>query len=64
MGIRIPLKAGTVIRMPNQGKYIIEEKIGEGGLSLVYSAKTMTNGYPVIIKEFFLTGTPSGQSDR
>ena len=30
MGIRIPLKAGTVIRMPNQGKYIIEEKIGEG----------------------------------
>ena len=60
MGIRIPLKAGTVIRMPNQGKYIIEEKIGEGGLSLVYSAKTMTNGYPVIIKEFF----PYGYAQR
>ncbi len=60
MGIRIPLKAGSIIRMPNQGKYIIEEKIGEGGLSLVYSAKTMTNGYPVMIKEFF----PYGYAQR
>ena len=39
--------------MPNGGKYIICTKIAEGGLSLIYSAQTQTNGYPVIIKEFF-----------
>lgn len=53
MGLRDPLKAGSIIKMPNQGQYIIGEKIGEGGLSLVYAAKTACNGYPVIIKEFF-----------
>ena len=53
MGMRIPLKPGSIIKMPNQGQYVICEKIGEGGLSLIYSAKTKANGYPVIIKEFF-----------
>lgn len=53
MGMRIPLKAGSIIKMPNQGQYVICEKIGEGGLSLIYSAKTKANAYPVIIKEFF-----------
>lgn len=50
---REPLKAGAKITMPNNGKYVIEKFIGQGGLSLVYSAKTQNNGYPVIIKEFF-----------
>lgn len=53
MGIRPPLKSGSIIKMPNQGQYVICEKIGEGGLSLIYSAKTKANDYPVIIKEFF-----------
>lgn len=53
MSKRTPLKTGSVVKMPNQGKYIICEQISEGGLSLVYSAKTKNNGYPVIIKEFF-----------
>ena len=53
MGMRNPLKSGQIIKMPNQGQYVIGEKIGEGGLSLVYSAKTKGNDYPVVIKEFF-----------
>lgn len=53
MEMRPPLKPGSTIRMPNGGRYMIEEKIGEGGLSLVYAARTKGNGYPVIIKEFF-----------
>lgn len=53
IGMRKPLKPGSVIKMPNQGQYVICEKIGEGGLSLIYSAKTKSNDYPVIIKEFF-----------
>ena len=50
---REPLRPGRVITMPNGGKYVICEKIGEGGLSLVYAAKTKGNEYPVIVKEFF-----------
>lgn len=53
MGIRNSLTPGSIIKMPNRGQYVIDEKIGEGGLSLIYSAKTKNNGYPVIIKEFF-----------
>ena len=53
IGMRKPLNPGSVIKMPNQGQYVICTKIGEGGLSLIYSAKTKTNDYPVIIKEFF-----------
>lgn len=53
IGMRKPLKPGSIIKMPNQGQYVICEKIGEGGLSLIYSAKTKSNDYPVIIKEFF-----------
>lgn len=53
IGMRKPLKPGSIIKMPNQGQYVICEKIGEGGLSLIYSAKTKANNYPVIIKEFF-----------
>lgn len=53
MGQRTILKPGTVITMPNNGRYIIGNKIGEGGLSLLYNAKTKGNEYPVIIKEFF-----------
>lgn len=53
IGMRVPLKPGSIIKMPNQGQYVICEKIGEGGLSLIYSAKTKSNNYPVIIKEFF-----------
>lgn len=53
MSDRDALKPGKVIKMPNGGKYVICQKIAEGGLSLVYSAKTETNDYPVIIKEFF-----------
>lgn len=53
MGMRKPLKPGSIIKMPNQGQYVICEKIGEGGLSLIYSAKTKPNDYPVIVKEFF-----------
>lgn len=53
MGIRKPLKSGAIVKMPNGGQYIVCEKIGEGGLSLIYAAKTKANGYPVIIKEFF-----------
>lgn len=51
--MRVPLKHGSVVKMPNGGQYIIREKIGEGGLSLIYAAETRGNGYPVIIKEFF-----------
>jgi len=50
---RTPLKKGKIIRMPNGGRYIVEEKIAEGGLSLLYSGKTQGNNYPVVIKEFF-----------
>lgn len=57
---RTPLKTGSIITMPNGGKYVICEKIGEGGLSLVYAAKTRGNEYPVIIKEFF----PSRHAQR
>lgn len=53
MDDRKPLKSGAIIKMPNQGQYIIREKIGAGGLSLIYAAETKNNGYPVIIKEFF-----------
>lgn len=53
MAQRIALRPGSIVKMPNQGQYVIDEKIGEGGLSLIYSAKTKTNDYPVIIKEFF-----------
>lgn len=53
IGMRKPLKPGSIIKMPNQGQYVICEKIGEGGLSLIYSAKTKSNDYPVIVKEFF-----------
>lgn len=53
MGICEPLKRGSVIKMPNGGQYIICEKVAEGGLSLVYTAKTKGNEYPVMIKEFF-----------
>ena len=53
MGARLPLKPGTIVKMPNRGQYIIDNKIGEGGLSLIYAARTKTNGYPVIVKEFF-----------
>lgn len=53
MGMRVPLKPGSIIKMPNLGQYVICKKIGEGGLSLIYSAKTKSNDYPVIIKEFF-----------
>lgn len=60
MGMRKPLKPGSIIKMPNQGQYVICERIGEGGLSLIYSAKTKANDYPVIIKEFF----PAGHAHR
>ena len=53
MDMRLPLNPGSIIKMPNQGQYVICEKIGEGGLSLIYSAKTKVNEYAVIIKEFF-----------
>lgn len=57
---REPLRPGRVITMPNGGKYVIGEKIGEGGLSLVYAARTKGNEYPVIVKEFF----PSKHAQR
>lgn len=57
---RNPLKPGSVIKMPNLGQYIICEKLAEGGLSLVYTAKTKANNYPVVIKEFF----PSEHAQR
>lgn len=53
MGVREPLTEGTIITMPNKGQYVIESLIGQGGLSLVYSAKTKNNGFPVIVKELF-----------
>lgn len=60
MGERKALKSGSTIKMPNLGQYIICEKIAEGGLSLVYTAKTKANNYPVVIKEFF----PSEHASR
>lgn len=53
MGRRQPLSPGTVITMPNGGKYVIQEKVSEGGLSLIYAAVTQGNQYPVMVKEFF-----------
>lgn len=53
MNFREPLKTGKIITMPNNGQYVIDQLIGQGGLSLVYFAKSKNNGYPVIVKEFF-----------
>jgi len=53
VALRNRLKPGSVVKMPNGGQYVICEQIGEGGLSLIYAAKTKCNNYPVIIKEFF-----------
>lgn len=53
MALRNRLKPGSVVKMPNGGQYVICEQIGEGGLSLIYAAKTKCNNYPVIVKEFF-----------
>ena len=50
---RTPLPCGHVIHMANGAKYIIEQLIGEGGFSLIYSAKTTGGASPVVIKEFF-----------
>lgn len=53
MALRNCLKRGSIISMPNGGQYVVCEQIGQGGLSLIYTAETKNNHYPVIIKEFF-----------
>lgn len=50
---RQPLPEGSVIKMPNGGKYTIKRLIGEGGFSLIYSADAVGGTSSVVIKEFF-----------
>lgn len=47
------LQAGTAL---NNGKYIVEEKIGEGGFGITYKAVQNGLGRIVCIKEYFLAG--------
>lgn len=50
---REPLPKGYVVSMANNGEYVINQLIGEGGFSLIYSADTVGGTSPVVIKEFF-----------
>lgn len=51
--IRTPLESGTVITMANDGEYIVNRLLAEGGFSLLYEAGTVGGTVPVVIKEYF-----------
>lgn len=50
---RMELPSGTVL---NDGRYIIDKKIGAGGFGITYSGHHSTLNKKIAIKEFFLNG--------